>query len=70
MSQIAYTIENAAEVANIGKTKLYQALNSGVLEGRKVGRRTLIPHDALRRWVDSLPKYTPQTDLQDQLPNT
>jgi excisionase family DNA binding protein len=53
--RLAYSIEEAAEAANTGKTALYEALGSGELAARKRGRRTLILAADLRAWLERLP---------------
>ena len=53
--RLAYSIEEATEAANTGKTALYEALGSGELPARKRGRRTLILAADLRRWLEKLP---------------
>jgi len=55
MEPIAYTIRDAAKVVGIGRTKLYEAMNKGELQRRKVGRRTLILAADLREWLSRLP---------------
>jgi excisionase family DNA binding protein len=52
---LAYSIAEACEIARIGRTSIYEAINSGELIARKNGRRTLILSDDLRRWLQSLP---------------
>ena len=37
------TIHEACTYSGIGKTKLYEAINSGKLKARKAGKRTLDP---------------------------
>jgi excisionase family DNA binding protein len=51
---LAYSIAQACEVANFGRTSIYEAINSGELIARKNGRRTVILSDDLRRWLQSL----------------
>lgn len=53
--RLAYSIEEATEAANTGKTALYEALGSGELSARKRGRRTLILAADLHRWLEKLP---------------
>ena len=53
--RLAYSIEEAAEAANTGKTALYEALGSGELPAHKRGRRTLILATDLRDWLQRLP---------------
>jgi len=49
------TIQEACTCSGIGKTKLYEAINSGKLKARKAGKRTLILSDDLRDYLSSLP---------------
>jgi excisionase family DNA binding protein len=53
--RLAYSIEEAAEAANTGKTAPYEALGSGELPAHKRGRRTLILATDLRDWLQRLP---------------
>ena len=52
---LAYSIEEAAARANIGRTMLFSALKSGALKARKIGRRTVILDRDLRTWLAALP---------------
>jgi|ERR1700683_1046745 excisionase family DNA binding protein len=53
--RLAYSIAEAAEAADTGKTALYEALGSGELPAHKRGRRTLILAADLRDWLQRLP---------------
>lgn len=48
---LAYSIHDACRVSSIGKTRLYQLINEGKLEARKIGKRTLIPAASLRALI-------------------
>ena len=48
---LAYSIDDACRVSSIGKTRLYQLMNEGRLASTLVGKRRLIPADALRRLI-------------------
>ena len=52
---LAHSIPEACAVACAGRTALYEAIRSGALRAVKRGRRTLILHRDLHRWVDTLP---------------
>jgi excisionase family DNA binding protein len=52
---LAYSIAQACEVANIGRTSIYEAISCRELIARKNGRRTVILADDLHRWLQSLP---------------
>ena len=65
-SRIAHSISEACSLARIGRTSLYKAIRSGALRAVKRGRRTLILHDDLLRWVQSLPPVTVNRTEQSQ----
>ena len=54
-TQIAYTIKEACTVSRAGRTTLYGAIRRGDLIARKLGKKTLILEDELRRWIEELP---------------
>jgi hypothetical protein len=41
----------------IGRTKLYELLSTGALEGVRVGSRTMITGDSAEQWAASLPRF-------------
>ena len=53
--KLAFSIDEAAVRANIGRDGIYQAIRDKRLDAKKAGRRTLIPADALRRFIENLP---------------
>jgi excisionase family DNA binding protein len=53
-ARLLHTIPDAGEQLGIGRSTLYELLASGVIQTVKIGRRTLIPHDELVRYVDRL----------------
>lgn len=55
MDPLVFSIAEACARAHIGHTSIYQAINAGKLRAVKRGRRTLILHDDLVRYVQSLP---------------
>jgi hypothetical protein len=54
-SLLAHTVETASRISTCGRTSLYAAIKSGSLKARKIGRRTVILDEDLRRWLSSLP---------------
>lgn len=57
---IVYTIPEAAQVARIGRSLLFERIAAGELPFIKIGRRTLIPADGLRDWLAAHTTTTPQ----------
>lgn len=51
LQPLAYSIADACRVSGIGKTYLYQLINQGKLKTTKLGKRTLIPAESLRRLI-------------------
>ena len=55
----AYTIAEACAAAGIRRTTLYKEIRSGDLRAVKIGGRTVILVDDLRRWLDGRPPIIP-----------
>jgi len=51
---VLYSIEASAKILSIGRSSLYGLIASGKLRPVKIGRRTLIPDDTIRRFVADL----------------
>ena len=51
---LAVAPSEAARLANVGRTKLYEAIGSGALPSFKIGKRRLIMVDSLREWLLAL----------------
>jgi excisionase family DNA binding protein len=49
------TIKETCRRTGLGRTRIYQAIQSGELRAMKCGQRTLIQMDEIRRWIASLP---------------
>jgi hypothetical protein len=57
MEKLAIEIKEAVELAPVGRTKVYAAINSGALKARKYGARTIILTQDFKDWLGSLPEY-------------
>jgi len=55
---LSYTVKEASKQTGLGRTRIYEELNSGRLKGVKAGRRTLIPHTSLEEWLKNLKPYS------------
>lgn len=53
---VAYSIEEACDILNIGKTMIYKELRAGRLKARRCGARRLILASELNRYLLSLPE--------------
>ncbi len=53
---LVHSIPEVCALAHVGRTALYQAINSGELIAHKRGKRTLIFASDLQRWLDALPR--------------
>jgi excisionase family DNA binding protein len=64
---LAHSITEACARSGIGRTAIYELINTGQPPARKRGRRTLILADDLRRCLESLPPITvkPNTQIAD-----
>jgi len=52
---LAHTIETASRTSTCGRTSIYATIKANNLKARKIGRRTIILDEDLRRWLASLP---------------
>jgi excisionase family DNA binding protein len=49
--KLAFTIAEACHAVGISRSKLYELIGEGRVEARKIGSRTIIPAESLRRLV-------------------
>ena len=52
MDKILLCAEEGAELLGIGRSKIWELLLSGQIESVHIGRRRLIPRDALESFVE------------------
>src|SRR5262249_14794297 len=55
MDRIAYTLPEAARVAGVSRTRIFDAVRKQELTIRKAGRASIVTHDDLVAWIKSLP---------------
>ena len=51
MDRLAYSINETAHILSIGRTSIYAMIADGRLEAFKLGRRTLIRADSIKRLI-------------------
>ena len=52
MHEITATIDNFCAISNIGRSKVYELLDSGDIESIKIGKRRLIIIESYRRLIE------------------
>jgi hypothetical protein len=73
-----YTITDLTRLGPLGRTSIYEAIASGQLVARKIGRRTLVLRDDYETFLQRLPKiasrplapWVPGEDPQKRNPAT
>jgi hypothetical protein len=55
MNRIAYPLPEAARVAGVSRTRIFEAVRRRELTIRKAGRSSIVTHDDLMAWINSLP---------------
>ena len=53
MQQLAYSINDTAKALSLGRTSIYALIGDGRLEAFKLGRRTLVKAESIRRLIDT-----------------
>jgi len=52
MERLVYSVKETARLLSMGRTSIYAMIADGRLESFKLGRRTLIKGESIRRLVD------------------
>lgn len=52
MEPLAISINDAAKVLSLGRTSIYALIGDGKLDAFKLGRRTLVKTDSIRRLIN------------------
>jgi excisionase family DNA binding protein len=52
---LAYSVDEFARAASVGRDKIYDAIREGRLTARKIGARTVILDEDGRAWLRQLP---------------
>jgi excisionase family DNA binding protein len=59
VERIAYSVVEAAQIAGIGRTGLYQLISDGRIPAVKIGKRTLVRRSDLEAFMAALPTSRP-----------
>lgn len=55
MDTLTFTIDGAVEATGLARTRIYELLGKGDLQGVKAGRRTLVTRASIERYLATLP---------------
>ena len=58
-----HSIQTSTQILGIGRSSLYGLIAQGQISAVKIGRRTLIPDQEIRRYVESLITINDQTPI-------
>lgn len=53
-SRLLYSVDEAADLLGIGRTFTFRLLATGEIDSLKIGRRRMIPSEALERYIERL----------------
>ncbi len=54
MARLLHPLPEVCEELGIGRSTVYELIAEGVIRTVKIGRRTLVAHDELERFVEAL----------------
>jgi excisionase family DNA binding protein len=54
VDKIGYSVDEACRVSGIGRSLMFEKIRSGEIVSVRVGRRRIIPADAIRAYFDRL----------------
>lgn len=57
--KLSFSIEEVKKTTGLGRTKLYEAINKGLLPAKKYGKRTIILKEDLEAFLSELEPYPP-----------
>lgn len=57
MEKSFYTVAEIIEITGLGRTKIYEEINSNSLKAKKCGTRTLVTAESFREWQHNLPDF-------------
>jgi len=53
-SRLLYSVEEAADLLGIGRTYMFHLLRTGEIDSLKIGKRWMVPGDALDNYIEHL----------------
>jgi excisionase family DNA binding protein len=53
VGRICYAVREAATLMGVGKNLIYREISGGRLRTAKMGKRRIVPVEAIREWLDA-----------------
>lgn len=53
VEKVGYSVEETMQATGLGRSTVYELLGSGELESIKVGRRRIVPADAITQFMNA-----------------
>ena len=66
MNPVLLTVEDAARALALGRTKVYELVESGAMRSVKIGRSRRIPVQALGEFVDAVHSRASRAELSTE----
>lgn len=66
MTQLAYTVRNAAALLDVSESSIREAINKQALRAFRVGRGIRIDHDDLMGWFHGLTVVGSEQDIEER----
>ncbi len=63
MQKRTYTVEEAGEILGIGRSAAYQGVRTGEIPAIRIGRRLLVPVQALEQLLSTAKPSTPEMQI-------
>lgn len=63
MEKSFYTVAEIIEITGLGRTKVYEEINSNALKANKCGARTLVSTESFAEWSKNLKPYVPSREV-------
>ncbi len=60
MTRLLHPTTEGAALIGVGRSTLYELIRTGEIKTVKIGRRTLVPHEELERYVRALTTHDDQ----------
>ncbi len=56
----ALSIKEFCSQYSVSPAKFYLMLGAGEIKAKKIGTRTIVPHEEAERWMAGLPSFSPR----------